>query len=192
MRAPETEAEPWEVDLAFDLALEEHEDLVRLAATRWNRRTPPAVSWDELYGAGLIGLWFWAVRQDGRGKPARSYAAILINGAIGDYLRECPWLAVSLRRRRLHGRAVFLLEDGLDLGQENQAAAWTEEVEELRVALQGLPRERDREMMIDRWLRGLSLRETAERRGLTESRAAQIELKARAVVTRYYRRRDAC
>jgi RNA polymerase sigma factor (sigma-70 family) len=192
VKAPETEADPWEVDLAFDLALERHEDLVRIAAARWDRKTPPAVSREELYAAGLVGLWFWAVRQDGREDGGRAYAAILVHGAIGDYIRECPWLTVSLRRRFVPDRVVFLIDDGVEIEDLDRNAAWVEEVDELRAALRGLPKERDREILVDRWLRSKTQLEIADERGLTESRISQIELQGRAVYARYQKRRDAC
>ncbi len=73
--------------------INDHLGLVRFQATRLNKRTPPNITYDDLYAAGLVGLDDAINKFDNKKKVKFStYASIRIYGAMIDEMRETSWL----------------------------------------------------------------------------------------------------
>jgi RNA polymerase sigma factor FliA len=82
----------------------EHLPIVRLIARRIHERLPQHVPIEDLYSAGVIGLFDAFSKFDPSKKVLfRTYAQFRIRGAILDSLRTLDWSPRELRRK---GRAV--------------------------------------------------------------------------------------
>src|SRR5580704_17106921 len=85
---------------ARETAIVQNVDLVNNVARRFQRRVPPCVTFDDLVGAGMIGLIQAADRFDRtRDLKFKTYAQHRIRGAMLDFLRDEDPLSLTERRR---------------------------------------------------------------------------------------------
>jgi len=74
--------------------------LVRKVAARLASKLPPSVEFDDVHGAGVLGLFDAAQKYDPtRGAKFTTYAEVRIHGAIVDYLRSLSWAPRTMYRR---------------------------------------------------------------------------------------------
>jgi RNA polymerase sigma factor FliA len=84
--------------------LHDYLPMIRMLARKIHRRLPPNVEIDDLYAAGLVGLWEAYGKFDpAMNVPFNSFAQFRVNGAILDSLRANDW---APRRLRSEGRAA--------------------------------------------------------------------------------------
>ena len=116
-------------------------------------KLPPSVEWDDLYGAGVIGLIDAVERFDAsRGIAFTTFAEMRVRGAILDNLRSLDWASRNTRKRSREIQAAYS-----KIEQEKGASATEEEVAEyLKISLAEL-----RENLQD--LRGLSVLDLDEK-----------------------------
>ena len=97
---------------ARETAIVQNIDLVKNVARRLQRRVPPCVTFDDLVGAGMIGLIQAADRFDrSRDLKFKTYAQHRIRGAILDFLRNEDPLSRT-ERKRVRESAVGLSATG--------------------------------------------------------------------------------
>jgi RNA polymerase sigma factor (sigma-70 family) len=165
-------------------------DLVNSIANKLQRRVPPCVTFDDLAGAGTIGLIQAVDRFDqARGAKFKTYAQHRILGAMLDFLREEDPLSRS-ERRRARATASAFSATGYGLAtatvrlDEIPLRRWASPSHlsftvraEVRIARQCLsPREnRVIELLYDR---GWQTREVAAELRVNESRVSQIKQRA--------------
>jgi RNA polymerase sigma factor for flagellar operon FliA len=105
---------------------------VRFIARRIHKRLPQHVSIEDLYSAGVIGLFDALTRFDPSKKVLfRTYAHFRIRGAILDSLQTLDWSPRELRRK---GRAI---EEAIQILMERAARSPTENeiAQELHMSL---------------------------------------------------------
>jgi RNA polymerase sigma factor for flagellar operon FliA len=183
-------------DAAREAAILHNIDLVKGIAKSFLRRVPPCVAFDDLVGAGTIGLIQAADRFDpARGLKFKTYAQRRIQGAMLDFLRDEDPLSRTERRRIREsatalsatgcGTAVTVSLDQIPLRRLAAPAqpAFTihSEVGEARRCLS--PREnRVIAMLYDL---GWQSREVAANLGVNESRVSQIKQRALSKLRSY-------
>jgi RNA polymerase sigma factor FliA len=136
-----------------DNLITSHLSKVKYIADRMAAKLPPSVEWDDLYGAGILGLIDAVERFDAtRGIAFTTFAEMRVRGAILDNLRSLDWASRSTRKRAREIQAAYA-----HLEQEKGANASEEEVaEHLKMPLSEL-----REVLQD--LRGLSVLDLDEK-----------------------------
>ena len=106
--------------------IEQYVPLVRKVATRIARRLPSHVRYEDLVGAGIVGLMQAAQRYDAK-KVTRAFeqfAEFRIKGAIYDELRRRDLMSRDARTEaKKHGRAVQGLNAKLGLEPEEHEVA---------------------------------------------------------------------
>lgn len=166
--------------------------LVGAIARALSRGLPPTVELDELINDGVIGLIEALGRYDPtRGVGFSTYAGHRIRGAMLDGLRVRDPLPRRVRRahkadqvdprNQTGGRGVFFheIEDALTIPEDEaygpEARVLEEEmVYELRCGLLELP-PRDRQVLLLRMVRGMTLRAVAAELQLSITRIAEIQ-----------------
>ncbi len=130
-----------------------HLSKVKYIADRMAAKLPPSVEWDDLYGAGVIGLIDAVERFDAsRGIAFTTFAEMRVRGAILDNLRSLDWASRNTRKRSREIQAAYS-----KIEQEKGATATEEEVAaHLKISLTEL-----RENLQD--LRGLSILDLDEK-----------------------------
>jgi RNA polymerase sigma factor for flagellar operon FliA len=130
-----------------------HLSKVKYIADRMAAKLPPSVEWDDLYGAGVIGLIDAVERFDAsRGIAFTTFAEMRVRGAILDNLRSLDWASRNTRKRSREIQAAYS-----KIEQEKGASATEEEVAaHLKISLAEL-----RENLQD--LRGLSVLDLDEK-----------------------------
>lgn len=130
-----------------------HLSKVKYIADRMAARLPPSIEWDDLYGAGVIGLIDAVERYDAsRGIAFTTFAEMRVRGAILDNLRSLDWASRATRKRSREIQAAYA-----HIEQEKGGAASEEEVSaHLKISLAEL-----REVLQD--LRGLSVLDLDEK-----------------------------
>jgi RNA polymerase sigma factor (sigma-70 family) len=104
-----------------DTMITDHLKVVRQEAARASRRAPRFVEYDDLYGAGVMGLVQSADRwRPDTNVPFTAFARCRVRGAILDYMRgEDTATRCERRRAREHDikvpRALFSLETWMEL-----------------------------------------------------------------------------
>lgn len=89
---------------ARENAILQNLDLVKSVARRVQRRLPPCVTFDDLTGAGMVGLVQAVDRFDeSRGLHFKTYAQHRVWGAMQDFLRDEDPLSRAERRRFREG-----------------------------------------------------------------------------------------
>ncbi len=136
-----------------DNLITSHLSKVKYIADRMAAKLPPSVEWDDLYGAGVLGLIDAVERFDStRGIAFTTFAEMRVRGAILDNLRSLDWASRNTRKRAREIQAAYA-----HLEQEKGATANEEEVAEyLKIPLSDL-----REVLQD--LRGLSILDLDEK-----------------------------
>lgn len=130
-----------------------HLSKVKYIADRMAAKLPPSVEWDDLYGAGVIGLIDAVERFDAsRGIAFTTFAEMRVRGAILDNLRTLDWASRNTRKRSREIQAAYAYVE-----QEKGASATEEEV----AAYMKIPLAELREILQD--LRGLSVMDLDER-----------------------------
>lgn len=161
--------------------------LVGAIARMVARRLPSTVEHGDLVGDGAVGLLEAARRYDpGRGVGFGAYAGYRIRGAIYDGLRARDPLSRAARRaaRAAGGAAPLQFVDLAQAVTVPDDADGPEAVvlegdlrTQVRRGLWALP-PRDREVLILRFVRGLSVRSTAAQLGLSVTRVVEIQRRA--------------
>lgn len=130
-----------------------HLSKVKYIADRMAAKLPPSVEWDDLYGAGVVGLIDAVERFDAsRGIAFTTFAEMRVRGAILDNLRSLDWASRNTRKRSREIQAAYA-----HVEQEKGACASEEEIAGyMKISLTEL-----REILQD--LRGLSVLDLDER-----------------------------
>lgn len=136
-----------------DNLITSHLSKVKYIADRMAAKLPPSIEWDDLYGAGVLGLIDAVERFDStRGIAFTTFAEMRVRGAILDNLRSLDWASRSTRKRAREIQAAYA-----HIEQEKNAHASEEEVADyLKISLSDL-----REVLQD--LRGLSVLDLDEK-----------------------------
>ncbi len=176
--------------------------LVGAIARALSRGLPPAVELDELINDGVIGLIEALGRYDPtRGVAFSTYAGHRIRGAMLDGLRARDPLPRRVRRahkaeqadcrNRRGGRGILFceLEDAVMLPEDEafgpEARVLEEELRhDLRCGLLELP-PRDRQVLLLRMARGMTLRAVAGQLRLSITRIAEIQNRGIVRLRRY-------
>lgn len=180
-----------------DGLLEDWEGLVWYVVNRFIPRLPGTVSEEELYSAGMMGLWKASQSYDSsKGAEFKTYAYHRIRGAILDELRALDFLPRSMRERAreegVSAPAVVGLptnEDGSEilLGEdEKESVENTDLHSALLSEMRALP-EKMRLVMHLYYQEGMKMLDIANDLGLTESRVSQIHSNAVARLRRSLR-----
>lgn len=181
----------------YDGCLEGWESLVWYVVNRFIPRLPKTVSEEELYSAGMMGLWKASQSYDpSRGAEFKTYAYHRIRGAILDELRALDFLPRSMRDRAreegVSAPAVVSLPTNDD-GSETLVGEYAYEGVEnsdLHLALlseMGKLPEKMRLVMHLYYQEGMKMLDIAKDLGLTESRVSQIHSNAVARLRRSLR-----
>lgn len=175
-------------------AVESHLPLVAAIARTMGRRLPPTVEVDDLINDGVLGLIEAMRRYDPQRRVGFStYAGHRIRGAILDGLRQRDPLPRAYRRLQKtapNGRVQFLtLEEALTVpdGEEGDPESVAVEADLKRqvwLGLAALP-PRDRQVLVLRMVRGLTLREVAVHLSLSITRVAEIQARGLARMRRF-------
>lgn len=166
----------------------ENLEIVNNLARQMRRRVPPCVTFDDLAGAGTIGLIEAVDRFDlSRGLKFKSYAQHRIRGAMLDFLRNEDPLSRDERRRIRHSDCPGPVTISLDqlpapalnrlVRADERSATESTLASEVRAARGCLaPREkRVIEMLFDF---GCKNRRVAAELKVNESRVSQIKTRA--------------
>lgn len=136
-----------------DQLITSHLSKVKYIADRMAAKLPPSVEWDDLYGAGVIGLLDAVERFDAsRGVAFTTFAEMRVRGAILDNLRSLDWASRNIRKRSREVQTAFSQVEQL----KGRAATEEEVAEFMKISLSEL-----REIMQE--LRGLTITELDER-----------------------------
>ncbi len=175
-------------------AVEPHLPLVAAIARAMGRRLPPTVEVDDLINDGVLGLMEALRRYDPQRRVGfTTYAGHRIRGAILDGLRRRDPLPRAYRRRQKtepNHRVQFLaLDEALMVpdGEEGDPEALAVEADLRRqvwLGLAALP-PRDRQVLVLRMVRGLTLREVAAHLSLSITRVAEIQTRGLARMRRF-------
>jgi RNA polymerase sigma factor for flagellar operon FliA len=94
-----------------DARIQQHMHLVPLTRRRVVPNVPAGVEADDLESVGYIGLVKAADRFDAaRGVQFVTFAIAMIRGAMLEFMRNDDWVPRSIRRARLRGEAVVVIE----------------------------------------------------------------------------------
>lgn len=119
-----------------------HLSKVKYIADRMAAKLPPSVEWDDLYGAGVLGLIDAVERFDiSRGIAFTTFAEMRVRGAILDNLRSLDWASRNIRKRSREIQAAYAhieQEKGESASEEEVAAHLKISLSELRELLQDL------------------------------------------------------
>jgi len=119
-----------------------HLSKVKYIADRMAAKLPPSVEWDDLYGAGVIGLIDAVERFDAsRGIAFTTFAEMRVRGAILDNLRSLDWASRNTRKRSREIQAAYnhVEQEKGDCATEEEIAAYMKiSLGELREILQDL------------------------------------------------------
>jgi RNA polymerase sigma factor FliA len=150
-------------------------------ARRW-----PAAMTEDILAAAAVGAWE-TVRRHGSGtrEQVRRQAVARVRGAIIDELRRLDWMP---RRLRAEGAEFTKLSlDDMSPGDRDAALRspqahgldMDEDVdpESLYEAMRGLPK-REREILIDVYVRDKSAGEIAQKQHVSEPRISQLKKRA--------------
>lgn len=176
--------------------------LVNSIARRLGRKLPPTVETDDLISDGAIGLLRALGRYDpGRGVRFATYAQHRIRGAMLDGLRARDPLPRTVRRAQKSLGAdsdgiappsgILLVDLDHALGLPADDSEGPEEVaveaDLRRRVLDALPLlpPRDRQVLVWRYIRGRTLRDTAEHLALSATRTIEIQERALQRLRRY-------
>lgn len=125
-----------------DVLITSHLSKVKYIADRMAAKLPPSVEWDDLYGAGVIGLIDAVERFDAsRGIAFTTFAEMRVRGAILDNLRSLDWASRNTRKRSREIQAAYAKieqEKGSSATEEEVAAHLKISLSELRENLQDL------------------------------------------------------
>ncbi|MEZ5425363.1 MAG: FliA/WhiG family RNA polymerase sigma factor [Pyrinomonadaceae bacterium] len=136
-----------------EILITTHLSKVKYIADRMAAKLPPSVEWDDLYGAGVIGLIDAVERYDAsRGVAFTTFAEMRVRGAILDNLRSLDWASRNTRKRAREVQKAFA-----QVEQKKGGAATEEEV----AAHMKIPVAELRETMQE--LRGLTVSDLDER-----------------------------
>lgn len=119
-----------------------HLSKVKYIADRMAAKLPPSVEWDDLYGAGVLGLIDAVERYDAsRGIAFTTFAEMRVRGAILDNLRSLDWASRNVRKRSREIQAAYAhieQQKGESATEEEVAAHLKIPLSELREILQDL------------------------------------------------------
>lgn len=119
-----------------------HLSKVKYIADRMAAKLPPSVEWDDLYGAGVLGLIDAVERYDSsRGIAFTTFAEMRVRGAILDNLRSLDWASRNVRKRSREIQAAYTYieqQKGESATEEEVAAHMKISLAELREILQDL------------------------------------------------------
>ncbi|WP_263350993.1 sigma-70 family RNA polymerase sigma factor [Acidicapsa acidisoli] len=115
------------------VALIDYLPMVRFQAKKIHRRLPSNVEIDDLYAAGLVGLWeAYAKFNPGKNVQFSTFAQFRVRGAILDSLRSVDWAPRNLRSK---GRAIQEAVGKLT-SRLNRAPSEEEVAAELKISLE--------------------------------------------------------
>lgn len=202
-----TEAELWKLkqdgsETARNALVEKYLPLVSRTRTRATRGAPAAL-WEDMEGAGRIGLIRAVDRFDpAKGREFRSWAIFCIRKAMIEYLRTDDWVPRSVRRKIRAGEEVDLVEVvSLDELRWNEEGEWVEESipspdplpgeevlerwerEVIRSLVACLPLA-ERTVVQSHFWEGASFKTISHRFGLSESRVHQLFRRAACLLAR--------
>ncbi len=175
-------------------AVEPHLPLVGAIARAMGRRLPPTVEVDDLINDGVLGLMEALRRYDPQRRVGfTTYAGHRIRGAILDGLRRrdpLPRAYRRLQKTESNHRVQFLaLDEALMVpdGEEGDPEALAVEADLRRQVWLGLAtlHPRDRQVLVLRMVRGMTLREVAAHLSLSITRVAEIQTRGLARMRRF-------
>lgn len=136
-----------------DTLITSHLSKVKYIADRMAAKLPPSIEWDDLYGAGVLGLIDAVERFDSsRGIAFTTFAEMRVRGAILDNLRSLDWASRNTRKRAREIQSAYS-----HIEQQKGGIATEDEVADyLKISLADL-----REVLQD--LRGLSILDLDEK-----------------------------
>lgn len=157
----------------------ENLDFVRGIARKVARRLPASIDLEDLVGAGNVGLMKAARTFDStRGIQFRTYAARRIYGAIMDELRELDWVPRVVRDdMALHTWMPTFVDEPVHLLEDRRAEAPERIVERrdsVAYLLSRITNQRERAILVLRYLGGMALPEIAAVFRISVSRVSQL------------------
>lgn len=167
-----------------------NQDLARNIAMSFGKRLPKFVEKSDIRNEAMIGLWDAANKFKGcLGASFRTYAAIRINGTIGDWLRKvgggraakgrtakATALSRTVSLDDIAGRAQGGFLYGRDLLPDERSDGrpeWRLETAETGTALRSALPWRDRLVLVLYFLEGMTCLETGKTLGRSEAWAAK-------------------
>ena len=177
-----------------DKLIVDHLPHLRALAKSVHRKLPHGIEFDDVYGAGTVGLVKAADRFDaGLGFKFWTYAQARVRGEILDHLRLQDHLSRKARRKQKDAdildsrdlRPLSLTSQDPEIlfeipDSRSRTEALSEESERgrvLRQAMRSLP-QRKRKILVGYYWRGDSMKVAAPRFGVNESRLSQLHLAA--------------
>lgn len=172
--------------------VKENLSLAGIIASRRYRTVHKSVQYGELLSAAYEGLIDAAEKFDVNKvneqakEPFKCYATQRIKGSINDYLRTCSWgtrgnpvRVHSLENVKNNNKTDWSDHDTMPSLRDTLRSSESEAIDQLNSKelffklIRGLPK-RDKEVFKLKFLDDLTMKETAERLNISESRVSQI------------------